>query len=69
MTILVIGATGGVGRDVLARLVSKGVKARAMTHYPAKLDKFPAGVEGCVADLTATGSLIKALPVSKRSLC
>ncbi len=60
MTILVIGATGGVGSDVLAGLVSRGVSARGMTRYPAKLDKMPAGAEGCVADLTAPGSLTAA---------
>jgi uncharacterized protein YbjT (DUF2867 family) len=60
MTILVIGATGGVGRDVAAGLVDNGLKVRAMTHYAAKQDKLPAGVEGCVADLSAAGSLTKA---------
>jgi uncharacterized protein YbjT (DUF2867 family) len=60
MTILVIGATGGVGRSVMSGLVQKGEQVRAMTHYPAKLDQFPTGVEGCVADLVAKGSLAKA---------
>lgn len=60
MTILVIGATGSVGKDVLAGLVSRGINARGMTRYPAKLETLPAGAEGCVADLTAPGSLIAA---------
>lgn len=60
MTVLVIGATGGVGRGVMSGLVGQGVTVRAMTHYPAKLDQFPEGVEGCVADLVAKGSLAKA---------
>lgn len=60
MTILVIGATGGVGRHVTAGLKEKGEQPRALTHYPAKLDQLPQGVEGCVADLVARGSLAKA---------
>lgn len=60
MTTLVIGATGGVGRSVVAGLLARGEGVRALTHYPAKLDQFAAGVEGCVADLVAKGSLAKA---------
>lgn len=60
MTILVIGATGSVGTEVVAGLARKGVSVRGMTRYPAKLESFPAGVEGCVADLTAPGSLTNA---------
>ncbi len=59
MTVLVIGATGNVGKDVLAGLAAKGVPVRGMTRYSAKLENFPASVEGCVADLTAPGSLTK----------
>lgn len=61
MTILVMGATGNVGKVVLAGLVEKGVKVRGMTRYSAKLDTFPAGAEGCVGDLVAMGSLGKPL--------
>ncbi len=57
MTVLVIGATGSVGRDVLTGLANKGVNVRGMTRYSAKLDTFPGDAEGCVADLTAPGSL------------
>lgn len=60
MTVLVIGATGNVGRDVMNGLVQSGVQTRAMTRYSAKLENFPQGVEGCVADLTAPGSLTSA---------
>lgn len=61
MTILVMGATGSVGKEVLAGLVAKGAKARGMTRYSAKLDTFPSGAEGCVGDLVAMGSLGKPL--------
>ncbi len=60
MTILVIGATGGVGSAVLAGLAAKGLPVRGMTRYPSNLEKLPAGAEGVVADLTAPGSLINA---------
>ena len=60
MTILVIGATGGVGSEIVANLANRGVPVRGMTHYPAKLANLPANVEGCVADLTAPGSLVAA---------
>ena len=60
MTILVIGATGGVGSVVLAGLTSRGISVRGMTRYPAKLENLPAGAEGCVGDLTAPGSLTSA---------
>ncbi len=61
MTILVMGATGSVGKEVLAGLVAKGVKARGMTRYSAKIKDFPSGAEGSVGDLVAMGSLGKPL--------
>lgn len=60
MTILVIGATGGVGSAVLAGLASRGLSVRGMTRYPTNLEKLPAGAEGVVGDLTAPGSLTNA---------
>lgn len=66
MTTLVIGATGSVGKDVLAGLAAKGVAARGLSRYKAKLDKFPAGTEGCAGDLTVPGSLGKAFEGVKR---
>ena len=60
MSILVVGATGGVGREVLSQLVSKGINARGMTRYPARIDKLPSGAEGCVADLDRPDTLTAA---------
>lgn len=50
MTILVIGATGRVGRHVVAQLVERGAKVRVLTRDPAKAN-FPAGVEVAQGDL------------------
>jgi uncharacterized protein YbjT (DUF2867 family) len=44
MTILVTGATGTIGRQVIDQLVQRGVAVRALVRDPAKAD-FPAGVE------------------------
>lgn len=50
MTILVIGATGRVGRHVVDQLVNRGAAVRVLTRDPAKAD-FPAGVEVAQGDL------------------
>ena len=57
MTILVIGASGSIGGEMMTGLLGKGQSVRGMSHSSAKLNSFPEGVEGCVADLTAIGSL------------
>ena len=43
MTILVTGATGNVGRNVVDQLVQRGANIRALVRDPAKA-KLPAGV-------------------------
>ena len=50
MTILVIGATGRVGRHVVDQLVDRGAAVRVLTRDPSKAD-FPAGVEVAQGDL------------------
>jgi len=50
MTILVIGATGRVGRHVVDQLVNRGVAVRVLTRDPSKVD-FPAAVEIAQGDL------------------
>lgn len=44
MTILVTGATGRVGRQVVEQLVQRGADVRVLVRDPAKAD-FPAGVD------------------------
>ncbi|MEV3989996.1 NAD(P)H-binding protein [Streptomyces sp. NPDC049837] len=57
---LVTGATGTVGRQVVAELLRLGEPVRALTRDPAKAD-FPEGVEVVRGDLTEPDTLTAAL--------
>jgi len=50
MTILVTGATGRVGRQVVDQLVQRGAHVRVLTRDPSKAE-FPAGVDVVRGDL------------------
>jgi uncharacterized protein YbjT (DUF2867 family) len=56
MTILVTGATGTVGRQVVEQLVKRGADVRALVRDPAKAN-FPAGVTTVQGDLLDVDSL------------
>ncbi|NUT96760.1 MAG: NAD(P)H-binding protein [Saccharothrix sp.] len=56
MTILVTGATGNVGRHVVAQLVKEGAEFRALTRNPDKAG-LPAGVETVKGDLARPDEL------------
>ena len=56
MTILVTGATGTVGRQVIEQLVKRGANVRALVRDPAKAN-FPAGVAVAQGDLLDVDSL------------
>lgn len=56
MTILVTGATGAIGRQVIDQLVNRGVQVQALARDPAKAD-FPAGVTVVQGDLMEPDSL------------
>jgi len=56
MTILVTGATGAVGRQVVEQLSRRGADVRALVRDPAKAD-FPAGVTAVKGDLLDVDSL------------
>ncbi|MFJ8463859.1 NmrA family NAD(P)-binding protein [Streptomyces swartbergensis] len=58
--ILVTGATGTVGRQVVAELLARGHEVRALTRDAAKV-AFPAGVEVVEGDLTQPDGLTPAL--------
>jgi uncharacterized protein YbjT (DUF2867 family) len=58
-TILVIGATGHVGRHVVAGLLEAGVTVKALTRDPERA-VLPAGVIAIKGDLTDPGSLREA---------
>ena len=57
--VLVMGAGGSVGRDVLDGLIDRGVPVRASARKPQP-DRFPAGVQVVAADLTDASSLVGA---------
>lgn len=56
MTILVTGATGTVGRQVIEQLARRGADVRALVRGPAKAN-FPAGVTVAQGDLLDVESL------------
>jgi uncharacterized protein YbjT (DUF2867 family) len=56
MTILVTGASGTIGRQVIEQLVQRGVAVRALVRDPAKAG-FPAGVGVVQGDLMDPDSL------------
>ncbi|QND63650.1 NmrA/HSCARG family protein [Mesorhizobium loti] len=60
MTILVTGATGNVGRQVVEHLVKRGADVRALVRDPSKAS-FPAGVTVVQGDFLNIDSLRKAM--------
>ena len=62
MTTLVTGATGNTGRHVVAELVRRGERVRALTRDPAAAEgRLPAGVELVAGTHTAPETLDAAL--------
>ncbi|MGO8079647.1 SDR family oxidoreductase [Rhizobium leguminosarum] len=60
MTILVTGATGNVGRQVVEHLVKRGADVRALVRDPSKAE-FPAGVSVVQGDFLDVDSLRNAM--------
>ena len=56
MTILITGATGNIGRQVVQQLVNRGADVRALVRDPSKAS-FPAGVDVVQGDLLDVDSL------------
>jgi uncharacterized protein YbjT (DUF2867 family) len=59
--ILITGASGTVGRTVLAEVARGGEKYRAMYRSKEEADKAPAGTEAVIADFSDKASLLSAL--------
>lgn len=59
--ILITGASGTVGRAVLAEVARSGEKHRAMYRSQKEAAKAPAGTEAVVADFSEKESLVRAL--------
>jgi uncharacterized protein YbjT (DUF2867 family) len=66
VTILVTGATGNVGRQVVKQLVESGAQVRAMTRNPATAN-LPDGVEVVQGDLTQPETIPSALAGVERA--
>ena len=61
MPILVIGATGNVGRPTVGALLARGEPVRALSRSQDKLSALPEGVSGAVGDLETGNGLEAAL--------
>ena len=61
MKILVTGATGTVGREVVKALLQRGAGVRALTRKQPKPGAFPGGVEIAIGDLTDPVSVSEAI--------
>ncbi len=59
--ILITGASGTVGRAVLAEVARSGQKHRAMYRSKGEAAKAPAGTEAVIADFSNKASLATAL--------
>ena len=56
-TVLVVGATGSIGRHVVDVSLEKGYTVRALVRAPAKARQFPKGVHLVTGDVTRPGTL------------
>ena len=69
MTILIVGATGVLGRQVVARLLARGARVRALVRDPARAASLAAaGVECVEGDLIDPRSLARACAGTERVL-
>ena len=60
-TVLVVGATGSIGRLVVEEAVRQGYVVRALVRTPSKARKFPAQVEVISGDVTRPETLAAAV--------
>ncbi|SDI13398.1 dihydroflavonol-4-reductase [Sinosporangium album] len=67
-TILVVGATGGIGSQLVPALRARGVRVRAMTRTPERAAALPDGVEPVLADLHDPHTIANALQPPRTAL-
>ena len=69
MKVLVVGATGAVGRPVVQALLQRQIQVRAVNRHPEQAaDLARAGAEVMAADLTDPASLVRACTGMQRVL-
>jgi uncharacterized protein YbjT (DUF2867 family) len=61
MTVLVAGATGSIGREVVTALLARGARVRALVRTPERAHLLPSGVEPAVGDLRDAAAVTAAL--------
>jgi uncharacterized protein YbjT (DUF2867 family) len=59
--VLVVGASGSIGRPAVAEAFRRGYETRALVRDPGQADLFPAGVKVVVGDLTQADTLHEAV--------
>lgn len=59
--VLVVGATGSIGRLVVEEAISRGHTVRALVRSPAKARRLPSAAQVVVADVTAPKTLAAAV--------
>lgn len=60
-TVLVVGATGSVGRLVVAEALAEGYAVRALVRSASKAKTLPPGAQAVVGDLTQPKTLVAAV--------
>lgn len=59
--VLVVGATGSIGKEVISEGVRSGFTMKALVRRADQANGFPSGVEVAVGDLTDASSLVNAV--------
>ncbi|BCI88432.1 hypothetical protein NIIDMKKI_36380 [Mycobacterium kansasii] len=71
-TVLLTGATGGLGRAIAAALADRGARLVLSSRKPAELDKLAASLSGLdhrtiISDLSESGAAVALLAEAGRS--
>jgi uncharacterized protein YbjT (DUF2867 family) len=61
MTVLVIGATGSIGRPVVAEAIRQGHTVRALVRTPDRASQLPSEAQVVIGDVTQPGTLAGAV--------